>query len=90
MLTIHQVGMILVSGITESAIALVLGITFLLTGITHFCLYKLLMTSPQVSRFIDRLKTERSSFLFLIHILLFILSGVLLFGILRFRQYLIS
>jgi len=79
--------MILLSGITDSAIAVLFGLFIALTLLTYFLVYKILMLSDDIKAFSARLKEKNIGLFHLGHFGLYILSCCILFGLLSFKRY---
>lgn len=79
--------MILLSGITDSAVRVVLAIFFGLTLLMYFFVYKILTLSDDIKNFFARLKGKNIGLFYLSHFALYILSCFILYGIVSFKQY---
>lgn len=80
--------MILLSGITDSAVGVVLAIFFTLTLLTYGILYWILMRFEGIRNFFKRLKETKAALFYLSHVLLYFSSILVLYGILSLRYYL--
>jgi hypothetical protein len=72
---------------TESAIAVILGLTLTLTLVTYFALYKILMLSNDLKDFINQQKEKNRTLFILSHLLIYLLSCVVLYGAMEFKRF---
>lgn len=80
--------MILLSGITDSAVGLIFAIFFALTLLTYATLYWILSRFEGVRDFFKRLKEKKATLFYLSHVLLYFISILVLYGVLSLRYYL--
>jgi hypothetical protein len=80
--------MILLSGITDSAVGVVLAILFALTLLTYGLLYWILSRVESIRDLFKRLKETKPALFYLSHVLLYFLSIFVLYGALSLRYYL--
>ena len=82
--------MILLSGMTASAVAVIFGIIFIATLVAYFIVYRILVLSDDIKQFFKQLRDSRKELFYASHVALYILSCLLLFGILSLKDYLIN
>lgn len=80
--------MILLSGITDSAVGVVLTIFFTLTLLAYGILYWILSRFEGVKDFFKQLKETKAALFYLSHVVLYLISILVLYGVLSLRYYL--
>jgi hypothetical protein len=79
--------MIVLSGMTGSAVLILFGAFVIVTVLPYFLLYKALRRSVDIRNYFDRHKEDNEALFYVVHIALYILFCFILFGILAFIQY---
>jgi hypothetical protein len=79
--------MIFLSGITDAAIALVFGIFLVLSLVSYFAVYKILILAIHMRDCLNELKAKKLKLFYLAHLLIYFLSCIILFGLLKFKQF---
>ena len=80
--------MILLSGITESAVGVVFFLFLGLTFVSYFLVYRFLMLGDRVNDFFHQLRKENKILFYVAHFAVYVLSCFVLLGVIALKNYL--
>lgn len=80
--------MILLSGITNSAVGVVLILFLGLTVVSYFLVYRFLMLGDRVKDFFHQLRIENKILFYVAHFAVYVLSCFVFLGVIALKNYL--